>query len=366
MKKITLLIGIPALLIIVALWAFSYFKQPEPKHFILIVADAMRADHLGCFGSGENHSPNIDRLAQDSIVFENTTAAGSWTFPSNCSIFTGQYPHETGDSRIPTHLVLQADSIVEYFQKAGYKTAAFSSHGIIAPNWKFDQGFDEFTFRNPFGQDERTATDAARWIKQHRDEKTFLLVYFYDPHHAYDPTKPPDSVIGKLDQVRSTVAKGFIPLEAKYRKPIIKPDAIEMNEVTPLEVEVLHELYKADIAEVDDYIGRILKAVDSDRETVIAFLSDHGEEWLEHEGLSHKELPYTEIVHVPFVLHIPGVNPQRISNPVGHLDLVPTMLDIAGIQTANTFRGQSLLPLSEIPENRIFFTESLHLSLIHI
>jgi len=358
MKKFAIALSI-LLVAGLGVWFFLFRKSPPPTRFVLVVSDTLRADHLGCYGHEAASTPNIDRLAGQSLRFENAFGAASWTFPSNCALLAGKYAYTVADKETPC-IVDEAVTLAEHFREAGYLTAGYSSHPIIDPKWKFDQGFETFLRRKPWGQDDRTIDDAIKWLNEHPDDKIFLLVYLFDPHEPYDPAKPPAQLQSIWPQTRSIIRDGKVPMGGNDHRPTFVEHPSNSTECTREEVEILHQLYIADIGDVDKRVGRLLDEVLADDRTVIAFLSDHGEEWLEHGGLRHKELPYKEIVNVPFILRIPGRPAAVVKTPVSNLDLMPTFLELAGIKPQDELHGESLVATDNLSPTRPLLCESLH------
>jgi len=361
MKKLVIGLSILAIVVLAA-WFFLFRKPPPPPtRFVLIVADALRADHLGCYGHERDLTPNIDAFAADSLVFTDVTAAGPWTLSSNPGLFTGRYPYEVFNYD-KVKLLDNAITMAERFQAAGYKTAAFSAHPLITKTRGFDQGFDEFQeFDGP-----KDAVDNAllsrflRWMPKNMAEPTFVLLYFYDPHIPYDPRPIPQTTAAKLKGARDYIRQGDIVNREGHRKPAIMENPQEKWECSLDEIDLLHELYEGDIAEEDIRIGQVLEALRGSK-AVIAITSDHGEEWLEHGGLFHKEMLYQELLHVPLILRIPGRKAGVVTAPVSNLDLMPTLLEVAKIEPEPGLRGRSLLSDS-FDEDRPLFSEARHVS----
>jgi len=358
-----IIVGLALILLGGAFW-FTWLRPTPPKRFILIVCDSMRADHLGCYGGPQNLSPNIDAFAQKALLFKNANSVAPWTFASNASLLTGLYPHEACDFDAAV-LVDQVPTLAEYFKQAGFKTAAFSSHPIISKQWNFDQGFD--TFVNDYGTKERkidvqVLNRSLLWLADNWQDKFFLLVYFYAPHEPYQPDNIPEELRNTLNTLRPAIGRGEVPLSARLRKPVIVDEISDKDDdlhCTLQEIDALHELYSGYINDADRRVGELLKAIGNDPETVVAVMSDHGEEWLDHGGLRHKETLYQELLHVPFILRVPGKSASTITSPVSNLDLFPTFLKLAKIRPQIPLKGEFLLdPPKESP--RMFFGGAYH------
>jgi hypothetical protein len=168
------------------------YQGPYPR-VILISLDTTRADHLSCYGSPLVKTPNIDRLARESVVFRQVTSAAPTTLASHTSIMTGLYPHTHGVVRNGFTLSAENETLAQILKRSGFRTAAFLGSFALDRRFGFDRGFDVFdeTFdialdaRN-FDQDQRRAaavTDAAlSWVEKAPREPAFLFVHYFDAH----------------------------------------------------------------------------------------------------------------------------------------------------------------------------------------
>jgi len=328
----------------------------------------MRADHLGCYGDPKKFTPNLDAFAAESMVFKNAFSVAPWTYPANAAIFTGLYPHQVcdGDAALLTE---QATTLAEYFKQAGYKTAAFSAHPIISRRWKFDQGFE--TFWNIDGTwnrdaDEQVLARSLSWLKDNRKKNYFLLIYFFSPHEPYRCSVMPEEIKDTWLDLRPVIRAGSIPFSAQGRKPVFVDEitdeqrAFKLRHTTSAEIEALHALYYGAIKDDDRRIHNILETINDDPETVIAIVSDHGEEWLDHGGLRHREMLYKELLHVPLILHIPESDGKSISTPVSTLDLSATLLELAEIKSPLSLPGRNLSKITNQEANQPLFSDTYH------
>lgn len=349
------------LLVAAAVWLvwhwlprFQGAEPVGPERFVLIVADALRADHLGCYGYEKSPSPNIDTLAERSIRFAECWSVGPYTFPSNAGLFTGMYPYEVANNE-RTGFRQGVTVLGEHFKREGYATAGFFAHPVLA-GWGFGRGLDTCVSA---GRRDNEATDACvKWLREHADSKYFVVVYLFDPHMPYDPEHISPDLHDKIAMQpghRAHITSGRPPLGKTDRCVRVVENAWRARDITQEELDILHGLYEADIADTDRRVGRILHAIGDDRRTVIAFVSDHGEEWMEHGGLNHQRTMYSELLHIPCILHVPGQRPAVVETPVSNIDVTRTLLELAGID-ATHLRGQALVPTSQI-ESRPLYSE---------
>ncbi|UCH33325.1 MAG: sulfatase [Armatimonadota bacterium] len=329
-------------------------SSPTPrraKRFLVIVSDSLRADHVGCYGCRRGLTPYIDAFARRSVRFENAFAASSWTTPSNAALFTGMYPHEVQEPR-GVRVAPEARTMAEYFRAAGFATAGFSAHVLISGDHGFRQGFRSFACK-PTGDEEMTAR-CIKWMRANADDPFLVLLYLHDPHWPYDPEAAGASFVPRTANVSPRVAHGYIPLDPDVRVPRIVTRPTSAREISMDEVEYLHALYDGDIASVDERIGRVLEATEDVEDLAVVVTADHGEEWLDHGGLSHLYTLYDELLRIPLLVSAPGQEPGAASVPVSNLDVLPTLLALAGIRAPDDLRGVNLFPTENLRPRPLF------------
>ena len=309
--------------------------QPERPNVLLVCIDTLRADHLGCYGyERRSTSPNLDRLATESIVFASASSTAGWTKPSVPSFLTGTYPLQHGvyegssEARAgkTSHVLApEALTLAEVFSAAGWRTGAFVKNAQLNRGNGFEQGFEVYRDRAGDARDIRWA--ALDWIDGLGDgEAFFLYLHFLDAHWPYPV---PDEVA--LRFVDEAGLKSF--REEDWRAV---RDAINDGERVPSEseLELLLGLYDAGIRYVDDELGRLFEGLELrglERNTVICVISDHGEEFMEHGRIGHGHGLYETLLQVPWILRVPGRDAERSSIPVSLVDLFPTLTAAAGM-----------------------------------
>ncbi|UCH36033.1 MAG: sulfatase [Armatimonadota bacterium] len=341
MKRLWLVICLAVLAIAaLALWLSRAASQSSPERFIIIVVDSLRADHVGSYGSEKGLTPNIDAFAATATQFDNAYSAAPYTFASNAALLTGKYPHEVR-GRSPGRVADEAITLAEYFRAAGYATAAFSAHFIITRECNFQQGFEAFMHADR--QDDAMLKRCCNWLSRHKGDRYFVFMYLWDPHLPYRSKDITPELKAKFDSVRPRARNGDPPLGLDIRRPKITPHPSSDKECSRLEVEVLHELYDGAIRQADRRVGRILREIEDDAGTVVAVVSDHGEEWLDHDGLRHMLTLYRELLHVPCIVRVPGEAPRKVATPMSNIDLTPTLLRLAGITVPTGLRGRPVI-----------------------
>lgn len=279
----------------------------KDRDLVLITIDALRADHSSAYGYARKTTPNLDRLAQEGVVFEAAYSPTPHTSYAVTSIMTGKYMRP---------LVLQglgadSETWAEHLRRYGYRTAAFYPPAVFfidAARFEAfrDRGLD-FEYRKV---EFAPAAARAEQVKAYlatvpADRKVFLWVHLFEPHEPYEAH--PEHPFGERDVDR----------------------------------------YDAEIAAADQGVGAILEAVRSERPGAVAILTaDHGEEFSEHGGRYHGTTVYEEQVRVPLVVNAPGLfAPRRVETPVQLIDLLPTVLAGLEIPRPARVRGADLGPL---------------------
>jgi arylsulfatase A-like enzyme len=295
---------------------------------VLYVIDALRADLLGAYGNELPVSPHFDRIANEGVLFENAKAASSWTRPTVVSILTGLRPTRHGVIGRMDRLAPQANTLAEILQHAGYRTGGFITNANVAAEFGVAQGFDTYEWY-PYGKDlpdvgPRSAVEASRsaleWIaRPGEDAPFFAYLHISDPHGPYMPPR--------LERARFAADVGDREIGTR---PYMRELAELSIPVTDAVRRDLTSLYLGEIAYTDARLGELLASLDElgHREnTLVIVVADHGEEIFDHGWSEHGKTLYAEQIHV-----------QQV-------DLMPTILDLLGLDAAAATDGRSLLPL---------------------
>jgi len=300
---------------------------------VLYVVDTLRADHTGPYGYDRPTTPELDRFARDGVVFEQAVVHAPWTKPSMASVMTSLLPVQHGASRRPDPLSEPNVTLAESLAGRGWATGAVVGNAILyARRGGFEQGFDYFGgLRDADGRRSRQvraarAVDAALdWIDSRRGRPTFLYVHTMDPHFPYSPPPPFDEM--------------FAPETGRPRAG--------RGEATAAQTRESIARYDGEIAYADAQFGRFVRAL-KDRDlydhALVVFLSDHGEEFLDHGGLGHGRTLFDELVRVPLVVKMPGGRyaGRRVAQQVQGIDVMPTILRAANIAPPEAAVGRPL------------------------
>jgi len=314
-------------------------ESAGPQRIILISLDTVRADHLGVYGYDRPTSPTIDHFAKSAVVFEDVVAQASSTLPSHASIFTSQIPRHHGASFTGKSALAEGlPTLAGRLRDAGYRTVAFTGGGQMDRRFGLDRGFDEYHESQRNQNFRHTVGLGLDWLRQHRQERVFLFLHTYQPHHPYTAVR---------DLPRFEMGyEGSLP-------PTISLDLLrEINsgerEIDERDLQHIVNAYDADLRATDEGFRRLRRFLRRQRffdEALVVLTSDHGEEFGEHGTVGwHGHTVYEELLRVPLIIKLPGNAHAgtRVRSSVRSLDIAPTILDYAGLPVPETFQGVSL------------------------
>lgn len=317
-------------------------KAEPAKHVIVLTIDTLRADRLRVYTPKSRvETPALDQFAQEGVVFVNAQSPENWTKPSVASILTGLYPATHGTKQSDSKLSDDALMISEVFKQAGFATGTFLANGYVSDKFGFAQGWDHYTNyirENKTTDAENVFGEAANWIEKNKDRRLFVYIQTIDPHVPYDP---PAEFLKKYDageyggQVSPRKTPDLLE-KAKRNPPAVVFDARDHQR--------LEALYDAEISYHDAHFAKFIERLKQSGvydDAMFVITSDHGEEFNDHGSYGHGHSVYQELLHVPFIVRRPGVVPagKRIEEPVGTLDIAPTVLASAGLQVPDVMEG---------------------------
>ncbi len=343
--------------ILVVLLASACARDPQPParpNVLLILVDALRADHLGAWGYGRATSKNIDALAVEGVLFERAYAQAPWTKPSIPSLFTALYPIQHGvyEGETPGSAgFLESDvlsdeltTLAEVFRAAGYRTGAFVNNAHLLPQQGFAQGFDVYEHGSLLAPEIERRFFA--WLGTDVDRPFFAYLHYLDAHWPFQPPPP----FATLFSPPGGYAGVFAQESWRGLRDRINDGRIELDDRDRTELVARHD---GAIAAVDAAIGKVLDTL-RDRglrdATVVLLTADHGEELFDHGQVGHGGTLYEEVLHVPLVVRLPGgAGARRVAAPARVIDVFPTLLAAAGIPAPEGIEGRDLLA-SSAPE----------------
>jgi uncharacterized sulfatase len=356
-------------------------------NFVFIMTDTQATNVIGAYGQPALGTPNIDRLAQNGVRFDRAYTTCPLCTPARAGIFTGIYPHTAGAWTNNLSLGDNIKTMGQRFQDGGYHTAYigkwhldghdYFGTGLCPPGWDEAYWFDGKRYLEELSQDEihlwreglssvedlrahdvgpeftwahRISDRAVDFLRMCTDEP-FLVVASYDePHHPF--TCPAPYAEQFRDYWHPLGPGAYDTLE---NKPAHHQEWAEASDVILVNGRVNHPLYFGCNSFVDMEIGRVIDAAhryagDRDgnlRDTYIIFTSDHGDMLGAHRITGKGPAMYEEITHIPLIVERPGrVEAGTVNQTlVSHIDLLPTMLELAGLAGPAILHGQSLVPM---------------------
>jgi arylsulfatase A-like enzyme len=330
--------------------------MPVPNHpnVLLILADTLRADHLGCYGYYRQTSPNIDKFADECLFFEKALSPSSWTKTAVGSILTSLYPHEHGAFKWTDSLNNENLTLAEIFRNKNYRTFSVQANRIITSRYGFHQGFQIYK-EMTHDLAENLTDEFVTWLDRNKKKPFFAYLHFMDTHYPYQVPEDYARTFASEDQSQLNLYK------------LMSQDIRLLTEMGMPQSDKDHivNLYDDSILYFDIHFGRILDALRTNQmldKTIVILLADHGEEFWRHGSFGHGHTLYNELLHVPLLIRYPSILPgKKIPFPVQLIDLYPTMLSLADIDFDHEIRGKDWLPavLNDREPKRVIYFEGL-------
>jgi arylsulfatase A-like enzyme len=376
--------------------AHAQQATPRPRRIILFSMDTVRADRVAGYSAAD--TPAIRKIADQGVLFRDFYAASTYTLPSHMTMMTGLMPLEHGVVNEMSKLALDVPSLASLLAAAGYSTHSFNEGGYVDARFGFDRGFDEYDARKNVWTVDTGLWAILEWIRSQRNEPYFLFLHTYAAHYPYGGFRdyrdrhperglPSDR---ELEQLRITYhERGFwqknpaareLPAELQSKCTMWNAlrdtgDRLECGgrlfSIEPLrgphlemDLAALRHSYDERIRKIDRAIGQIHKLLvelGQWQDTLFVITSDHGESFFEHGRPMHDYSPFNEVLKVPLVISYPRRLPTArvIDGLSWHLDLMPSLLGLAGVEPPPGLRGLDLTPIllgsEAIPEDRAIF-----------
>jgi len=330
-------------------------------NIILVGIDTLRADRLGAYGNVGN-SPNIDAMAGTGVLFENCFSQAPATAPSFMSIFTSLYPSyhgvldnigATGTRGRSYALDESVPTMTEFFKRSGFRTAAFTDGGNLYDGLGFAKGFDFYSMNRGYGHAAAIIPekDIFYWLQEYSREQFFLFIHTYAVHSPWNipaqyHTADYNNILPVDSKHVSDQALFMVHFQKELREYMAYVSQSSVHD--PKIAELMSSLYNDAIRYVDDFMGNLmetLKQLNINRQTVVIFTSDHGEEFLDHGMLSHKQL-YNEILRVPLIFHAPAFDLKGVICSIARsIDIFPTIAELLELPLDIEIHGESLMPM---------------------
>lgn len=324
-------------------------RQDRELNVLMLSFDTLRPDHLSGYGYPRETSPNLDRFAEEGVLFTQAISPAPWTTPAHYSLFTGLNPSAHQNNRSAAEPFSNDATLARQLRDQGFYTLGITGGGSISARFGMANGFNAYREYSSYpntthpsrawkhqNDTERTFDDAEAWLEANAETRFFLFLHHFEAHDPYEDGHFLD------DSGEDLISR---------RKA----------------------LYDGDIRHADSFFGRLvekLRELDLLDSTVVVFLSDHGEEFHEHyvesdvvpprtqelvpeiSYIDHAHSLYDELLRIPLVFRVPGLEPVRrvLDNQVRLIDVMPTVFELLGISPSGPVQGESLVQLMRTGE----------------
>ena len=404
-RLVALALGVAALQVL----ATTCGGRPEaPGRIILVSMDTVRADHVDGYAKAGT-TPHLLAIAEQGVRLRDFYAASSYTMPSHMSLFTGLDPIEHGVYTDAARLAPEVPTLTEALAAAGYRTLGIHESSYVAGRFGFDRGFASYTAENRKAVVGAALPGIVKLIEVIGDERYFLFLHTYAAHYPYGgfdryrrehPERglPDERGIEALrrrhdadhDRRRDGRAPADVPRDVNALCTLYNqlaeahaellgcgdnffPEGVQASPDGASDLAAVARSYDARIRMIDRALGEIratLERLGQWRDTLFIVTSDHGEAFFEHGLYQHDYVPFDEVLKVPLVISYPallGDGAGRVMEGLAwHLDLMPTVLGLAGIAAPEGLRGMDLTPVlrgeAAIPADRAIFPAVLRLA----
>lgn len=315
---------------------FGIAKKPCPNgcNVVLIMIDTLAAQHIATYGYNRDTLPRTSAFFEEQgVIFENAHSNSPWTLPS----FIGMYFSDLGSAIRYRELEDGTrPNLQRELRNAGYTLRAV----VPAPNIFITDAitrlFKPEELRLPNYESIPTFTMATEQLGDLSTEQNpfFLLVHTFEVHDPFSPQPPYNELFETTPQYPTVTMNDMLMANGK--------DVLDEKQTQIFELR-----YDQGIAQADANIAGFLESIPEERlaDTAIILSADHGEAFGEHGKVWHAQSLYQEEIHIPLMMHIPGVKPMRITEPVSLMDIAPTILSVSGVAIPETFKGDDLMTL---------------------
>ncbi|OPL18645.1 MAG: hypothetical protein AVO35_04750 [Candidatus Aegiribacteria sp. MLS_C] len=334
-------------------------ERTGPPDVVMVIVDAVRTDHLSLNGYHRPTTPVMDSLAGEGSVWGRMQAQSCWNMPGVASVLTGlpQRSIAVGYSEDRLYGIDQSLMTIPNILKrsARYQTAGFFNSGVFGEEYGFHIGFDHFDSRGVLGKDQlrdagQTVSDFLEWYESARDDERplFAVIHFQDLHLPYSPPAGYDELYADPK---------FDPLFNCRWGRRSQVDDVNSGRVAPTaeQLGILIGLYDGELEYVDSCIGTLVRALrerNAAENTVFLVVGSHGEEFMDHGCLGHGHTLFQELLSVPLVMCGPGIPSEVQWQVAAHMDLLPTVLGLAGLEEPMWAEGRDLLSDSSSSDSR--------------
>jgi len=365
----------------------------KPRNLLLISIDSLRADRLGCYGhtpafaDGLEVSPSIDQIARGGAVYQSAWSSSSWTLPAHAALMTGLDDVAHGVVDQVFRIDPSQDTLAQHLSAAGYRCRGVFSGPFLHGRYGFERGFE--TYRSAMLSESGVLGELEKWTQRRLDaglpapsaeeleglrnrtpnwdvtgsrvtqlafsdlasfaeanRPWFLFLHYYDVHYDYIPERADPELAERFDPDYRGPYSGV----DWYSNPDVRSATPPfVRRIPERDLQHVEALYDAEVHLVDrqiDAIMRRLRRLGMEHNTVVAILSDHGDEFFDHGSIGHRSHLHSELTRVPLIIRSPGrITPgSQVTTPTGFADIAPTLLATMGAPVWQQTLGQVILP----------------------
>lgn len=366
----------------------------DPMNIVLVSIDSVRRDHLSVYGHRPQYapelsvSPNLEALAAEGVVFEDAWTTSSWTLPSHMSLMTGLSDRRHGVETDSFQLDPLRTTLAENLQEAGWNTAGYYSGPYLDAKFGFSRGFDDYQSgmlsveefgmqleqerlrRVQQGKEPMDADFVKRMVdrrshmditsprinqlgkeflaEQNEDKPFFLFLHYFDAHYDHIPWRMEEGLDERFDPGYDKFKENAFDGVNWYFDPrVMEPKFPFKRNISQRDLDHVVALYDAEIHWVDRHIGDIIQTLKDQgnwENTILMVISDHGDEFFEHNSIGHRSTLFAEQCRIPMILRVPGKTPEgrRVPAISRIYDVAPTLLDFGGAPRLEEAEGTSL------------------------
>ena len=302
--------------------------DPDPPRVIIVFIDTLRPDHMSLYGYERPTSPRLDAWASDAAVFTQARSIAPWTLPSARTMLTGAHPERW--DKVPR--------LQDRFANAGWATALIAGNVYLSSNFEMADGWGTHRCIN-WPQASVQVDRALSYLSEHEEEPVFMMLHIMDMHLPY--TEPITYRYRFAGETPESIGSDY------FLKSVSRRATTEESR------QYIRDRYDNNMRYIDDHLARFLDTL-GPNDTVMV-LSDHGEEFWDHNGFEHGHTLYDELLRVPMVLKGPGVGAGQFDEPVSLLDVAPTLSGLYNLGT-DGMMGWDLRALSNGTQSADFST----------
>ncbi|MFH1508445.1 MAG: sulfatase [Candidatus Omnitrophota bacterium] len=321
-------------------------SKDKPLNVLLITIDALRPDHLGCYGYRRNTSPNIDQLAKNGVRFTQAITQGTITEISLSSLITSTYLSTHGVYTSGHVIPNSIPTLVELLKSKNYKTCLINGRGVkFFQKPSYERALDMYINAHDFNA--RNVTfEAIRWLNNNKKSKFFMWLHYFDPHAPYFAPPEYRSLFINDEYYRNGLS---IPISDNCCNSYNDiPSTVAIDGITDVNYYIAQ--YDSEIKFSDEQIGHLINEISKLgllKNTIIIITADHGEYLGEHGIYFIHGSLFEQVVKVPLIIMCNKIIPKGkvINSQVGLIDIMPTILDLLKDKNKMEFDGISLMPL---------------------